>query len=49
MLETIRRLTVAGLRIEEVPLVFRDRVAAKSKMSIRIMVENLLLVPHPGR
>ena len=33
MLETIRRLTVAGSRIDEVPLVFRDRVAGKSKMS----------------
>jgi dolichol-phosphate mannosyltransferase len=48
MLETIRRLTVAGFRIEEVPLVFHDRVAGKSKMSIKIMVENLLLVTWWG-
>ena len=55
MLETIRRLTVAGSRIDEVPLVFRDRVAGKSKMSARIMVESLVLVTwwgiavrHPG-
>jgi dolichol-phosphate mannosyltransferase len=48
MLETIRRLTVAGFRIEEVPLVFNDRVAGTSKMSIKIMVENLLLVTWWG-
>jgi dolichol-phosphate mannosyltransferase len=48
MLETLRRLTVAGFRIEEVPLVFNDRVAGKSKMSIKIMVENLLLVTWWG-
>ena len=48
MLETIRRLTVAGSRIEEVPLVFHDRVAGKSKMSVRIMVENLVLVTWWG-
>jgi dolichol-phosphate mannosyltransferase len=48
MLETIRRMTVAALRIEEVPLVFRDRVAGKSKMSIKIMVENLLLATWWG-
>ena len=48
MLETIRRMTVAGLRIEEIPLVFNDRVAGKSKMSVRIMIENLLLVTWWG-
>jgi dolichol-phosphate mannosyltransferase len=48
MLETSRDLTVAGLRIEEVPLVFRDRVAGKSKMSLKIMIENLLLVTWWG-
>jgi dolichol-phosphate mannosyltransferase len=48
MLETIRRLTVAGSRMEEVPLVFHDRVSGKSKMSIRIMFENLLLVSWWG-
>jgi len=55
MLETIRRLTASGARIEEVPLVFRDRVAGTSKMSARIMAETLLLVTwwgtslrHPG-
>jgi dolichol-phosphate mannosyltransferase len=48
MLETIRRFTVAGCRINEVPLVFHDRVAGKSKMSIMIMVEDLLLVTWWG-
>jgi dolichol-phosphate mannosyltransferase len=48
MLETLRRLTVAGFRIDEVPLVFNDRIAGKSKMSIKIMVENLLLVSWWG-
>ncbi|MGH9228093.1 MAG: polyprenol monophosphomannose synthase [Acidimicrobiales bacterium] len=48
MLETLWRLTAAGVRIEELPLVFRDRVAGKSKMSARIMIENLLLVTWWG-
>jgi dolichol-phosphate mannosyltransferase len=48
MLETARGLTVAGLRVEEVPLTFRDRVAGTSKMSTKILVENLLLVTWWG-
>lgn len=48
MLETIRAMAVIGLRIEEVPLVFRDRVAGTSKMSARIMLENLVLVTWWG-
>jgi dolichol-phosphate mannosyltransferase len=48
MLETIWRLTTIGARIEEVPLVFHDRVAGQSKMSITIMIENLLLVTWWG-
>ena len=48
MLETIRRLATSGARIDEVPLVFHDRVAGKSKMSTRIMVETLLLVTWWG-
>jgi dolichol-phosphate mannosyltransferase len=48
MLETIRRLTASGARVEEVPLVFRDRVAGKSKMSARIMLETLVLVTWWG-
>jgi dolichol-phosphate mannosyltransferase len=48
MLETIRAMAVAGLRIEEIPLVFRDRVAGKSKMSVKIMIENFVLVTWWG-
>jgi dolichol-phosphate mannosyltransferase len=48
MLETIRRLATSGARIDEVPLVFRDRVAGTSKMSPRIVVENLVLVTWWG-
>jgi dolichol-phosphate mannosyltransferase len=48
MLETIWRLTSIGARIEEVPLVFHDGVAGQSKMSINIMIENLLLVTWWG-
>ena len=48
MLETLWRLTVAGCRIEEVSLVFCDRVAGTSKMSARIMVESFLLVTWWG-
>ena len=48
MLETIRRLTASGARVEEVPLLFRDRVAGTSKMSARIVAENLLLVTWWG-
>jgi hypothetical protein len=33
-----------GVSIEEIPLVFHDRVAGKSKMSIKIMAGNLLLI-----
>jgi dolichol-phosphate mannosyltransferase len=48
MLETLWRLAVTEVRIEELPLVFRDRVAGTSKMSVKIMIENLLLVTWWG-
>jgi dolichol-phosphate mannosyltransferase len=48
MLETLWRLAAAGVHIDEVPLVFRDRVAGTSKMSVKIMIENLLLVTWWG-
>ena len=48
MLETAHGLIVAGLRIEEIPLTFHDRVAGKSKMSSKILVENFLLVTWWG-
>lgn len=36
----------AGLRMVEVPIIFADRVRGQSKMSQRILVEALLLVPR---
>jgi dolichol-phosphate mannosyltransferase len=42
--ELVRRLTRLGFRIEETPIVFRDRTAGKSKMSGRIIAESMLLV-----
>lgn len=48
IIETGYDLTAAGLHIQEVPLVFRDRVHGTSKMSIKIMAENLLLVTWWG-
>lgn len=47
-METAYRLTVAGARVVEHPLVFKDRVRGTSKMSIRIMVEDTLLVSWWG-
>ena len=46
--ELVRRLTRHGFRIVEVPIVFRDRVAGKSKMSGRIIGESMLLVTRWG-
>lgn len=47
-IETSYRLMVARARIVEHPLVFRDRVHGASKMSVKIMVENTLLVTWWG-
>jgi len=46
--ELIRRGSAAGLRIEETPIVFRDRTRGKSKMSGRIMAESMWLVTRWG-
>ena len=46
--ELIRRGSAAGLRIEETPIVFRDRTRGKSKMSGRIMTESMWLVTRWG-
>ena len=43
-IELTARISRAGGRIVEVPIVFRDRVRGTSKMSPRIAVEALLLV-----
>jgi dolichol-phosphate mannosyltransferase len=44
MIEMTFRATRAGARVVEVPIVFRDRMLGRSKMSRRIIVEALLVV-----
>jgi dolichol-phosphate mannosyltransferase len=46
--ELVRRLTHQGYRIVETPIVFRDRIHGKSKMSGRIIAESMLLVTRWG-
>lgn len=46
--ELVRRLTRAGYRVAETPIVFRDRTAGRSKMSARIIAESMLLVTRWG-
>ena len=43
-IEMTYRASRSGARIREVPITFRDRVAGKSKMSRRIIVEALVIV-----
>ena len=43
-IEMTYRASRSGARIREVPVTFRDRVAGKSKMSRRIIVEALVIV-----
>lgn len=47
-IETAYRLSAWGARISEVPLVFNDRVEGESKMSVKIMAENMALVTWWG-
>lgn len=47
-LEVAFRLAKWGGRIDEVPIAFADRVRGQSKMSLRIMVESMLLVTYLG-
>lgn len=42
--ELVRRLARQGCTVAEVPIIFRDRTSGKSKMSVRIIVESMLLV-----
>ncbi len=42
--ELVRRMTRHGYSVAETPIVFRDRIKGKSKMSGRIIVESMLLV-----
>jgi dolichol-phosphate mannosyltransferase len=44
-IEVTYRALLAGFRIKEVPIVFPDRSAGASKMSTRIAIEAMLLVP----
>jgi dolichol-phosphate mannosyltransferase len=44
-IEVTYRAVLAGFRVTEVPIVFADRTAGKSKMSSRIALEAMWLVP----
>ena len=44
-IEVTYRAMLAGFRVREVPIVFADRTAGKSKMSARIALEAMWLVP----
>ena len=44
-IEVTYRAILAGFRVREIPIVFADRVAGKSKMSGRIALEAMLRVP----
>ncbi len=48
-IEVTYRALLAGFRIREVPIVFRDRTAGASKMSSRIAIEAMWLVPRLRR
>jgi dolichol-phosphate mannosyltransferase len=47
--ELTNRTIRAGFRVVEVPITFRDRLRGKSKMSARIAVEAMFLVPRLRR
>jgi dolichol-phosphate mannosyltransferase len=44
-IEVTYRALLAGFRVTEVPIVFRDRIRGASKMSTRIALEAMLAVP----
>jgi dolichol-phosphate mannosyltransferase len=48
-IEVTYRALLAGFRVREIPIVFLDRTAGKSKMSTRIALEAMWLVPAIGR
>jgi dolichol-phosphate mannosyltransferase len=48
-IEVTYRAVLAGFRVREVPIVFSDRTAGTSKMSSRIAIEAMLLVPKLRR
>ena len=45
-IELTYRALLAGFRVAEVPITFRDRQAGQSKISLDIAFEALLLVPR---
>jgi dolichol-phosphate mannosyltransferase len=48
-IEVTYRALLAGFRVREVPIIFRDREAGTSKMSARIAAEAMWLVPRLRR
>jgi dolichol-phosphate mannosyltransferase len=48
-IEVTYRALLAGFRVREVPIVFRDRTRGTSKMSARIAIEAMWLVPRLPR
>jgi dolichol-phosphate mannosyltransferase len=44
-IEVTYRAVLAGFRVREIPIVFADRAVGSSKMSTRIAVEAMLMVP----
>jgi dolichol-phosphate mannosyltransferase len=48
-IEVTYRALLAGFRVREIPIVFRDRTAGTSKMSTRIALEAMWLVPRLRR
>lgn len=48
-IEVTYRALLAGFKVQEVPIVFRDRTVGSSKMSTRIAVEAMWLVPRLRR
>jgi dolichol-phosphate mannosyltransferase len=48
-IEVTYRAQLAGFRVVEIPIVFRDRTAGSSKMSAKIAIEAMWLVPRLRR
>jgi dolichol-phosphate mannosyltransferase len=48
-IEVTYRAVLAGFRVREIPIVFMDRAVGSSKMSTRIALEAMLLVPAMRR
>lgn len=44
--ELTSRAVAAGFKVVEVPIVFRDRIRGESKMSAKIAIEAMILVPQ---